>query len=175
MHAVSVPSIDILPTWTNTQNDGWFGIEFDRLKIPYAYISDQDVRKTDNLRKKYDVIIFPPLGGSAQSIVSGIPMRGDPIPWKQSELTPNMGTSPDQTDDMRGGMGLAGVINLQKFVQDGGLFIVIANNARLPIDYGITAGVGIQEPRQLQARGSVFNARFSDRKSPIAYGYDETL
>jgi hypothetical protein len=27
----------------------------------------------------------------------------------------------------------------------------------------------------LQARGSVFNARFSDRKSPIAYGYDETL
>jgi hypothetical protein len=102
-------------------------------------------------------------------------MRGDPIPWKQSELTPNLGLSPDQTDDMRGGMGLVGVTNLQKFVQDGGLFIVIANNARVPIDYGITAGVSIQEPRQLQARGSVFNARFSDRKSPIGYGYDETL
>jgi len=102
-------------------------------------------------------------------------MRGDPIPWKQSELTPNLGLSPDQTDDMRGGMGLAGVMNLQKFVQDGGLFIVIANNARVPIDYGMTSGVSIQEPRQLQARGSVFNARFSDRKSPIAYGYDETL
>jgi hypothetical protein len=86
-----------------------------------------------------------------------------------------MGLSPDQTDDMRGGMGLVGLINLRKFVDDGGLFAVIANNARIPIDYGLTSGVSIQEPRQLQARGSIFNARFSDRKSPIAYGYDETV
>jgi hypothetical protein len=35
--------------------------------------------------------------------------------------------------------------------------------------------VSLQEPRLLQARGSIYNARFSDRKSPIAYGYDETL
>ena len=27
----------------------------------------------------------------------------------------------------------------------------------------------------MQARGSIYNARFSDRKSPIAYGYDETV
>jgi hypothetical protein len=175
MHALAVPRIAILHTWTNTQNDGWYRIEFDKLHIPYSYISDQVVRNTPNLREKYDVIIFPPLGGTAQTIINGIPMRGDPIPWKQSDLTPNMGLSPDQTDDMRGGMGLAGVMNLQKFVTEGGLFIVIANNARIPIDFGMTTGVSIQEPRLLQARGSIYNARFSDRKSPIAYGYDETM
>lgn len=175
MHELAVPRIAILHTWTNTQNEGWYRIEFDRLQIPYSYISDQVVRNTPNLREKFDVIIFPPLGGTAQAIVNGIPMRGDPIPWKQSELTPNMGLGPDQTDDMRGGMGLGGVLNLQKFVQDGGLFIVIANNARVPIDYGMTNGVSITDTRNLQARGSVFNARFSDRRSPIAYGYDETL
>jgi hypothetical protein len=174
-HALGVPRIAILHTWTNTQNEGWYRIEFDRLQIPYSYISDQVVRSTPNLRERYDVIIFPPLNGSAQTIVNGIPMRGEPIPWKQSNLTPNLGLSPDQTDDMRGGMGLAGVINLNKFVHDGGLFIVIANNSRIPIDYGLTSGVSIQEPRQLQARGSIFKATFSDRKSPIAYGYDETL
>jgi hypothetical protein len=174
-HNLAVPRIAILHTWTNTQNEGWYRIEFERLQIPYSYISDQLVRNTANLREKFDVIIFPPLGGSAQAIVNGIPMRGDPIPWKQSALTPNLGLSPDQTDDMRGGMGLVGVINLQRFVHDGGLFIVITNNARIPIEYGITSGVSIQEARQLQARGSIFNARFSDRKSPIAYGYDETL
>jgi len=76
-----------------------------------------------------------------------------------------MGLSPDQTADMRGGMGLAGVLNLQKFVAEGGLFIVVANSTRLPVDYGLTTGVSIQEPRQLQARGSIYNARFSDRKS----------
>src|SRR5262249_59085589 len=35
--------------------------------------------------------------------------------------------------------------------------------------------VSIQDARQLQARGSVINATFADRKSPIAYGYDEKL
>ena len=174
-HALGVPRIAILHTWTNTQNEGWYRIEFDRLQIPYSYISDQVVRSIPNLHEKYDVIIFPPLNGSAQAIVNGIPMRGDPIPWKKSDLTPNLGSSPDQTDDMRGGMGLTGVVNLQRFVHDGGLLIVVANNARIPIEYGLTSGVSIQEPRQLQARGSIFNASFSDRKSPIAYGYDETL
>lgn len=175
MHELAVPRIAILHSWTNTQNDGWYRIEFDKFHVPYDYISDQVVRNTPNLRAKYDVIIFPPLGGTAQSIVSGIPMRGDPIPWKQSDVTPNMGLAPDQSDDIRGGMGLGGVANLQKFVGDGGLFIVIANTSRLPIDFGLTTGVSIQEPRLLQARGSIYNARFSDRKSPIAYGYDETL
>lgn len=174
-HDLAVPRIAILHTWTNTQNEGWYRIEFELLKIPYSYISDQVVRNTPNLREKFDVIIFPPLNGSPQAIVNGIPMRGDPIPWKQSALTPNMGFSPDQTDDMRGGMGLGGVMNLQRFVQDGGLFVVITNNARIPIEYGLTNGVSIQEPRALQARGSIFNAQFSDRKSPISYGYDETL
>ncbi len=174
-HVLSVPRIAILHTWTNTQNDGWFRVEFDRLQIPYSYISDQVIRNTPNLREKYDVIIFPPVGGSAQAIVNGMPMRGAPIPWKASDVTPNMALAPDQTDDMRGGMTLAGVVNLQKFVEEGGLFIPISNCSRVPIDYGIITGVTIQQPRQLQAAGSVFNSTFADRRSPIAYGYTETL
>ena len=174
-HELAVPRIAILHTWTNTQNEGWFRIEFDRLKIPYLYISDHELRDTLNLRDKYDVIVFPPVGGSAQAIVNGTPKRGDAIPWKQSDITPNFASSPDQTDDTRGGMELRGVVNLQKFIEDGGLFITIANIAQIPIDYGITTGITLQQPDKLQARGSVYNATFADRKSPIAYGYGETL
>jgi hypothetical protein len=174
-HELAVPRIAILHTWTNTQNDGWFRIEFDRLQIPYAYISDHVLRDTTNLREKYDVIIFPPVGGSAQSVVNGIPMRGDPIPWKASVLTPTMGQSPDQTDDVRGGMGVAGVANLQKFIEGGGLFVTIAGVSQIPIDYGIISGVSIQQADKLQARGSIYNATFADRKSPIAYGYGDAL
>ncbi len=174
-HEIGVPRIAILHTWINTQNEGWFRIEFDRLQIPYAYISDHTLRDTTNLRDKYDVIIFPPVGGTAQTIVNGIPRRGDPIPWQQSAVTPNLGNSPDTTADMRGGMGLAGVANLQRFITDGGLLITIQNTARVPLDYGITSGVTIENARQLQAAGSIFNATFADRASPIAYGYGETL
>lgn len=174
-HAISVPRIAIVHTWTNTQNEGWYRIEFDRLQIPYTYISDQVLGNTPNLREKFDVILFPPVGGSAQTIVNGMPKRGEPIPWKASSLTPSFANSPDQTDDMRGGMGVNGVANLQKFIEDGGLFITIAGISQVPIDYGITTGISIQPADKLQARGSIYNATFADRKSPIAYGYSETL
>src|ERR1041385_6301421 len=174
-HELAAPRIGIVHTWTNTQNDGWYRIEFDRFQIPYTYISDQVIRDTPNLRQKFDVLIFPPVGGSAQTIVNGMPMRGDPIPWEQSAVTPNFGNSPDQTDDMRGGMMVAGVANLQKFIEDGGLFITIGTVSQVPIDYGITNGVSIQTPDKLQARGSIYNSTFADRKSPIAYGYDASL
>lgn len=174
-HEMGVPRIALVHTWTNTQDEGWFRIEFDRLQIPYSYISVHTIRDTPNLRDKYDVIIFPPARGSAQAIVNGMPKRGDPIPWKQSDLTPNMGLSPDQTDDIRGGMEIRGVANLQQFIEDGGLFVAITNIAQIPIDYGITTGVAIQDARQLQARGSIYNATFADRKSPIAYGYGDSL
>jgi Zinc carboxypeptidase len=174
-HELAVPRIAIVHTWTNTQNEGWYRIEFDRYHIPYTYISDHVLRNTPNLREKFDVIIFPPVGGSAQTIVNGMPMRGDPIPWKASQVTPNFASSPDQTDDMRGGMSVTGVANVQKFIEDGGLFITIAGVSQIPIDYGITNGVSIQQSERLQARGSIYNSNFSDRKSPIAYGYDAAL
>jgi zinc carboxypeptidase len=177
-HPLAVPRIALVHTWVNTQDEGWYRIEFDRLGIPYDYISDHVVRNTANLREKWDVIIWGPARGTAQSIIRGVPNRGEndpPIPWKKSDITPNMGQSPDTTDDLRGGMGIVGVANLQRFIESGGLFVTIGSNASLAIDFGITEGVSIQEARQLQARGSVINASFADRKSPIAYGYDENL
>ena len=52
------------------------------------------------------------------------------------------------------------------------LFITIGGVSQIPIDYGITTGVSIQAADKLQARGSIYNATFADRKSPIAYGYE---
>lgn len=177
-HAVGVPRIALIHTWLNTQDEGWYRVELDRLGIPYDYLSDQDVSKIADLRAKYDVVIFGPIRTSAQNLVRGVPKFSEseaPIPWRKSDLTPNMGDSPDQTDDIRGGLGISGVANIQKFIESGGLFITIADNASLPIDFGIVSGVTIQTSNTLQARGSVISTVFADRKSPIAYGYDERL
>jgi hypothetical protein len=177
-HAVGTPRIALVHTWINTQDEGWYRIELDRLGIPYDYVSDQLIGRTPNLRDKWDVIIFGPVRTSAQNIVRGSAKFSDtepPIPWKKSDVTPNFGLSPDQTDDIRGGLSLDGVANLQKFIESGGLFVTIGGNASLPIDFGMTSGVTIQEARTLQARGSVMNTVFEDRKSPISYGYDEKL
>lgn len=175
MHPLAAPKIALVHSWLNTQNEGWYRIAFDTLKIPYEYISDQKLRLISDLRAKYDVIILGPTPGNAQRVVNGMPMRGDPIPWKASALTPNLGSSPDTTDDMRGGLGLDGLMKIAKFIDEGGLFVTVTGNVSIPIDYGLIDSVSISTTRELQVRGSVLNAIISDKKSPITYGYGDTL
>ncbi len=181
-HALAVPRIAVLHTWVNTQNEGWFRLALEETEVPYAYISDQVVRATPNLKEKYDVIVFPPVTSNVAAMIHGVPRRmladgsdfAGPIPWKNTPLTPNLG-GVDQTDDLRGGLGFEGLANLKKFIEDGGVFIPITASANIPVELGITWGVSITEARQLQARGAVFNATLEDKGSPIAYGYDDTL
>ncbi len=175
MHDIPAPRIALIHTWTNTQNEGWYRIALEQLHIPYTYLADQKLKTMTDLRSKFDVILFGPVGGSAQSIVNGRSMVGDPIPFKASTITPNLGGAPDTTDDMRGGMGLEGIFQLHKFVEEGGLFITITGNATIPIDYGFVEGVSVQAPVALRAQGSVLNAVFADKNSPIAYGYGDGL
>lgn len=173
-HELSVPRIAILHTWVFTQNEGWFRIAFEKTGIPYSYISVHEIRDTEDLRSKYDVIIFPPvIFGRAQRLVNGVG-GDDPIPWIQSEKYPNLG-GPDSRDDIRGGMGLEGVLHLQKFIKEGGLFIPITSNASLPIDYGMIESVAVIEPDKLKMSGSVLQARIIDRRSPVTYGYGTKL
>ena len=48
-----------------------------------------------------------------------MPMWGNPLPWKTTPLTPNIGKI-DSTDDMRPGLGWSGLVNLENFVRQGG-------------------------------------------------------
>jgi hypothetical protein len=178
-HPLAAPRVAILHDWRATQNDGWFRIAFDGLKIPYSYIADTYVRETPDLRSKYDVIIVPPLGfggGGLVSILHGLPMRGAPMPWKNTEEMPNL-VRPgiDQTDDMRGGLGYSGLPNLEKFVAGGGLLVTVTTSNELAINGGMTDMVSVYDPRTLQAPGDVVLANVDDPKSPIAYGYDDKL
>lgn len=169
-HPVRAARIAMMHTWQSTQDEGWWRIEFDRLGVPYDYISTQDVSSDSKLNDKYDVIIFAPNGRSAQSIIEGMPMYRNPIPWKKTDLTPNLGLI-DSTDDMRPGLGLSGVKNLQDFIAKGGVFITASDTAQFAIDTGMTKGVSATSPRNLRVTGSVLKAKPVDNASPILYGY----
>src|SRR3546814_5140143 len=67
-------------------------------------------------------------------------MWGNALPWKTTELTPNLGRI-DATDDMRPGMGAGGVANLRQFVREGGLLVVSEDSAVFAIDVGLAPGV----------------------------------
>jgi hypothetical protein len=173
MHPLSAPRVALMHTWQNTQNEGWVRIALDELQIPYEYISVHEVRDDEYLRDKYDVILFGPSSGSALSIVEGV--TGDKsMPWKKTELTPNLGCQ-DSTDDMRGGLELEGILHLRDFIKAGGVFITLTNSTSLPIHFGLAPNVNIKETEDLWARGGVFQAEIADSSSPIIYGYDKEL
>jgi len=175
MHAAKAARIAILHTWLNTQNEGWWRLAFDHASIPYKYISTQDVAKDNDLDSKYDVILFPPLGrGGMQTVVAGMPMYGNPLPWKTTPETPNLG-KPDSTEDMRPGLGWTGVENLQNFVRRGGLLVSVTDTSDLAISCGFAPGVSIARPQRFKSTGSVLRSKFVDSSSPIAYGYGDGL
>jgi hypothetical protein len=169
-HDLDIPRIGYIHSWTRTQDEGWWRAALDTFGVPYTYFADQKL-KEGNLRSKYDVLIFPHVGGSAVSQVNGMPMTGSsPLPYKKTDATPNLGFV-DQSDDIRGGMGVEGLVELVKFVRDGGTLITEGSTTTILPEYGVTTGVTIEEPAQLFVRGSILRGKFSDLKSPIAYGY----
>jgi hypothetical protein len=173
-HPVKAARIAFMHTWLSTQDEGWWRLAFDKLKVPYDYISTQDVAKASDLRSKYDVIVLAPVGRGTAAIISGMPMYGNPIPWKTTPLTPNLGKI-DSTDDMRPGLGWTGLMNLQKFVQAGGVFITVDDTTDLAVANGLTPGVSIARAQRLKAVGDILRMKTVDATSPIAYGYGDSL
>ena len=174
-HPGRAPRIALVHTWINTQDEGWWRQTLDIRGVPFAYISTQALTNDADLQSKYDVILFPPVGrASAQQIITGTPMYGNPIPWKTTELTPNIGKE-DSTDDIRPGMGWTGLMHLQKFVRDGGVLIAVDDTAEFAQQFGFTPGVSTTTSQRLKVVGSVLRSKMVDAASPIAYGYGDDL
>ena len=169
-HPLTIPRIGYVHSWSRTQDEGWVRAALDHYGIPFTYFADQKLRD-GNLRAKYDVIIFPHTGGTAASMVNGIAMTGkDPIPYKKSALTPNLGAE-DSSDDIRGGMGIEGLNELVKFVEAGGTLITEGSTTTILPEYGVLSRVTVEHPTTLYAKGAELRGMITDHKSPIMYGY----
>jgi hypothetical protein len=173
-HPVRAARVALMHTWASTQTEGWWRMAFDKLQIPYEYISTQEASRDANLRSKYDVILFPPGGGNANAIVQGLPMWRNPMPWKNSPETPNIGTYA-QTDDIRPGLGWTGVANLENFVKQGGVLVAVENTAQFAINFGYTSGVTMTTPTGNAVVGSLLRSRIVDDASPISYGIRDSM
>ena len=173
-HPARAARVAIMHTWTSTQTEGWWRQAFDFANIPFDYISTQDAGRISNLNAKYDVILFPPTSGSPQTIVNGLPMWRNPMPWKSSPETPNFGTYA-QTDDIRPGLGFQGVENLSKFVSNGGVLVTVENTADFAVTMGLTNGVSFNTPPRNHVVGSLLRSKIVDEASPLVYGIADSL
>jgi hypothetical protein len=170
-----LPRIALMHTWLSTQTEGWWRMALDKLHVPYSYVSTQDVARESNLRGKYDVILFGPVGySSTRLIIDGLPMYGNPMPWKKTALTPNLGVI-DSTDDIRPGLGDTGLANLKRFVAQGGLLVTSEDTAKFAIDTGLAPGVSVAPEKGARVVGSVLRADLVDKDSAMAQGYEDSF
>ncbi|MGA9543417.1 MAG: M14 family zinc carboxypeptidase, partial [Candidatus Sulfotelmatobacter sp.] len=171
VHAVTAPRIAFMHTWLGTQTEGWWRYAFDTAGVPYDYINTQTVAAEEDLRVKYDVIVFAPIGrASALEIINGIPLWNNPMPWQKSELTPNLGAI-DSTADIRPGLGYEGLAHLKQFVEQGGLLITCEDTAQFAIDAGLAPGVSVAPHEDARVTGTVLNTVFVAPDNPVAFGY----
>jgi len=171
-HLLDIPRIAVFHTWTFTQDSGWLRYTFDRAGIPYTLIDKDDMRQGD-LRALYDVILIPELGGffKPKHLVHGIDTKWSPIAYAPSERFPNIGRI-DQSQDITGGMGFRGLVNLEDFLHAGGTLITLGGGSLIPVELGLVRHIDKITPKGFFNPGSVIRAMVTDPSSFITCGYD---
>ncbi|HEX4593225.1 MAG TPA: hypothetical protein VH157_03065, partial [Bryobacteraceae bacterium] len=174
-HAVAPPRLAVYSSWGNTQDVGWVRYAFDHFEVGYDLIYKERVRK-GSLRDSYDVIVIPNQGrGSAKSIVLDVESKGKPLTYNKSSEFPSLGMY-GESDDITGGMGLAGVVEFEKFVKDGGVLITLGGASYFPTEFGITQTVDSARPTpQFYAPGPIVEVEILKPMHPIFYGYTQKI
>lgn len=168
---VDLPRIAMYTTWSSTEKPGWVRLAFDRFEIPFDLIHKDHVQAGANLRSKYDVIVMPHQGNNGKSIVYEQPKLSKPLPYKKSDKFKSLGMYAE-TDDVRGGMGLEGAAEFQKFVDAGGVLITMGVASYFPAEFGIAKGVDAQSPAAgFYAPGPYVNSEILIPDHPTMWGY----
>lgn len=170
-HQVDLPRLAVFSTWGSTQEVGWVRHAFDQYGIAYDLIFKERVR-AGRLRDDYDVILIPSQSGSAKRLVFDIEPKSRPLAYRKTEQFRYLGMY-GESDDVTGGMGLEGVVELQKFLEGGGVIITLGAASYLPADFGLARRLEASRPSSsFYAPGPVVEVEVLRPEHPIFYGYE---
>ena len=168
---VDLPRVAIYTTWANTEKVGWVRLAFDRWEIPFDLIHKDHVKTGANLRAKYDVIVLPHQTQSGKTIVYEQPKLSKPLAYRKNDKFKSLGMYAE-TDDVRGGMGIQGVAEFVKFLDDGGMLMTFGVASFFPAEFGLTRVVEASRPQGTwYAPGPYVQTEIVAADHPVVYGY----
>ena len=113
--------------WTPNSDAGWTDWVLDHFQVPYMVVHNQDLRRP-GLKARFDTIILA--SQSPVSILNGT---------RDGEMPPVREGTPVNTTVQRpefaGGIGTAGLFNLETFVRAGGTLVTFESASDLPIQF----------------------------------------
>ncbi len=169
-HVVDLPRLALLHNWLDTQDAGWARYTLDRAKVPYTLINDDDLKR-GNLAERFDVVLYPTTGGDFADLVHGIDPKYGPLAYTRTPEFPSLGI-PDASEDITGGMGFEGLLNLDRFVRGGGVLIALGGAGTLPVEGGIVRSAS-RVPLGANTPGSELRVKVTRPEHPLVYGYEE--
>lgn len=111
-----IPRVALYRPWTASMDEGWTRWLFDTHDVPYVTLTDSMIVR-GRLRDQYDVVLVPDM--SLREAQRGMAATAVPPAYA-------------------GGMGEAGLAELQRFVADGGTLLLLDHAAEIG-----TAGLGV--------------------------------
>jgi hypothetical protein len=171
-HETPVPRLGVWIPWADTDTAGWARHTLDERHIPYLYVRDEDIR-AGKLKDHYDVLVYPHVDLELAEQIEGLHKEWGPMPFKKTAATPSLGT-PASSDDITGGIGFAGLAELQKFIRSGGLLVTLGNGSMLPLEGGLVRGVrreagGVPRSSQGGGTGAAAAAQNAETRTPGAH------
>jgi hypothetical protein len=171
LHDADLPRVAMYTMWNGTQEVGWVRHAFDQFEIPFDLIYKERIAE-GNLRRDYDVIVMPSQGGSGRAFVEQV-TDGKPIDYKKTDEFKFLGMY-GSTDDIRGGFGLEGVLEFDKFVKDGGVLMTLGAASYFPAEFGLAPGLtAARQSNAFYAPRPIVNAEVRRADHPIFYGYGD--
>jgi hypothetical protein len=171
-HDVNLPRLAVYSTWGSTQEVGWVRHALDKFEVPYDLIYKERVKRGD-LLSSYDVILVPNQAGSGKRLVYDVEPRSRPLAYTKTERFKNLGMY-GESEDITGGMGLAGVAEFEKFVNGGGLLITLGSASFFPAEFGITRRIEASRASgQFYAPGPIVEVEILQTAHPVFYGYTQ--
>jgi len=175
-HLVDLPKLAVYSTWGGTQDVGWVRYGLDHFEVPYDLIYKERVKR-GGLRAAYDVIVIPSQGrATAKALIFDIdPRAGKTFEYVKSADFPSLGAY-GESQDITGGMGLQGVAEFDKFVNEGGVLITLGVSSFFPTEIGIARMVNAaRTSATFYAPGPIVEAEILKPNHPILYGYTEKI
>ncbi|OGD11415.1 MAG: hypothetical protein A2Y86_06670, partial [Candidatus Aminicenantes bacterium RBG_13_62_12] len=169
-HEAKVPRLAVWHTWADTEAVGWVRYVLDREKIPYTYVRDEDIR-AGRLRERFDIVLFGECYLSLQDQIQGIDKKFGPMAYTKTKEFPSLGV-PDASEDITGGIGWAGMANLEKYLDAGGLLITLGHGSAIALEGGLVRDVN-RKAGSVNTPGSELKVKFTRADHPLAYGSPE--
>jgi hypothetical protein len=167
---VDLPRLAVFTTWGRTQEVGWVRHAFDQFGIPYELIYKERI-KAGGLKAAYDVILVPNQATTGKALVFDVERKAGPLAYTKDAKFPSLGTY-GESDDITGGMGLEGVIELRKFAEEGGVLITLGGSSYFPAEFGLQREITAQRPSAaFYAPGPIVQVEIARPEHPIFFGY----